>query len=187
MIVAGIVCAAAQCHTEPRWCSITGRGANDTMVYPPIARAARVQGVVVSRIVYAQNGEVVRMEPVFGPAMLSDSVSKQLSQWNIKTDATGGELCQSLIIADFRLDVPGTSSRDFSRALIFGDFRRFLCGFGLGGMVVRVMRSLKWGQSGRQAEILRSAPPAEGFSSDGSAVDGADPGFQQRRAWKACA
>ena len=126
MIVAGIVCAAAQCHTEPRWCSITGRGANDTMVYPPIARAARVQGVVVSRIVYAQNGEVVRMEPVFGPAMLSDSVSKQLSQWNIKTDATGGELCQSLIIADFRLDVPGTSRPSVSIQLENGSTLRVI-------------------------------------------------------------
>jgi hypothetical protein len=95
--------AASFCRAETRWCSIVGRGPNDTLVYPPIARVARVQGVVLSRIFYLPNGKVKGIERISGPQMLSGWVGEQLSRWTIKTDASGEGLCQSLVIADFRL------------------------------------------------------------------------------------
>jgi len=101
---------ASVCRAEPRWCSVTGRRPADMLLYPPIARAARVQGVVVSRIVYVPNGAVARVEPIFGPAMLSDSVSKQISRWIVTTDASGDELCESLLIAQFQFDEPGVET-----------------------------------------------------------------------------
>ncbi len=110
LLVLGFGVIASPCQAEPRWCSVTGRGPNDVLVYPPIARAARVQGVVVSRIVYLPNGKVVRVESIFGPAMLSESVSKQLSNWIVRTDAIGDELCESLLIAEFQFDEPGVET-----------------------------------------------------------------------------
>ncbi len=92
---------------EPRWCSITGRGPNDTIVYPPIARAARVWGNVIARLVYTTDGKVVRFEEVSGPKLLSSSLSKQFESWSIKTDATGQELCESLVSAEFRIESYG--------------------------------------------------------------------------------
>lgn len=98
--------AGLQCAAEPRWCSVTGRGPNDTLIYPPIARAARVSGVVVMRILYTPNGKVLSTEPVFGPVMLSSTLTSQLNHWILKTAATGDELCTTLVIADFRIRYP---------------------------------------------------------------------------------
>jgi hypothetical protein len=91
------------CHAEARWCSIVGRGPSDAIVYPPIARVARVQGVILSRIYYLPSGQVKDVEVISGPVMLSNWISEQLKSWTIKTDATGDEVCVTLVIADFRL------------------------------------------------------------------------------------
>ena len=93
-----------RCQAEPRWCSVSAKDSSNTFVYPPIARAARVQGVVVIR-------KVARTEPVFGPAMLSTSMTSQLSNWNVKTDAVGDEQCMTLIIAEFRFHDQDETSR----------------------------------------------------------------------------
>ena len=95
--------AAAICHPEPRWCSITGKGPNDNLLYPVVAKAAQVQGVVVSRILYHPNGKVDGIEQVFGLPVLAEPLSRQLMQWTLKTDASGDELCQTLVIAMFRI------------------------------------------------------------------------------------
>jgi hypothetical protein len=58
------------------------------------------------RMIYVPNGKVVRLEPISGPQMLSASMQSQLSDWTVKTDAPGNELCMTLVIADFRLDDP---------------------------------------------------------------------------------
>jgi hypothetical protein len=94
---------ASVCHADARWCSIVGRGPSDTIIYPPIARVARVQGVILSRIYYLPSGQVKDVEVISGPVMLSNWISEQLKSWTIKTDATGDEVCVTLVIADFRL------------------------------------------------------------------------------------
>lgn len=63
-----LVCA------EPRWCTVTGRAPNDTFFYPPIARAARVHGVVLGELVFETDGKAVRFEPISGPRLLSDTL-----------------------------------------------------------------------------------------------------------------
>jgi hypothetical protein len=100
-----------RCQAEPRWCVVSAKDASNTLVYPPIARAALVQGVVVMRMIYMPNGKVARTEPVFGPAMLSTSMTSQLSNWTVKTDAVGDEQCMTLIIAEFRFHDPDEPSR----------------------------------------------------------------------------
>ena len=102
-ILLGLGSLASVCHAEARWCSIIGRGPSDAIVYPPIARVARVQGVVLSRIYYLPNGHVKDVEVISGPVMLSNWISEQLKSWIIKTNATGNEVCVTLVIADFRL------------------------------------------------------------------------------------
>ena len=108
-IVGLLATCALVCHAEPRWCSITGRGPNDTLIYPPIARAARVSGVVLGRVVFTTDGKFVRFEPVSGPKMLEISLTKQLEQWTFQTDATGDGLCQTLVIAEYRLNDLGSA------------------------------------------------------------------------------
>jgi hypothetical protein len=100
---------ACVCRAEPRWCSVVGRDASNKLAYPPIAKAARLWGLVTSRMVYAPNGKVVQVEPIWGPAMLSNGLTNQLMGWTVKTDAVGDELCETLVIAEFRLNFPGES------------------------------------------------------------------------------
>ena len=104
LLVLGVL--ASFCHAETRWCSIVGRGPSDAIVYPPIARVARVQGIVLGRIRYMPNGQVKEVEVISGPQILSFWVGEQLKRWTIKTDAPGEDLCQSLVIADFGLHMP---------------------------------------------------------------------------------
>jgi hypothetical protein len=102
-VAAFCLLAPVLCPAEPRWCAVSQKNSSYTLVYPPIARAARVQGVVVMRMIYEPNGKVGRTEPVFGPVMLADSVTKQLLNRTVKTDATGNEQCVTLVIAEFRI------------------------------------------------------------------------------------
>lgn len=104
-IVALLVLACAlRCAAEPRWCSVIGRGTQDKVAYPPIARYARVTGVVLGIVTYIPNGAVASFEPVSGPRLLSDSLGRQLAEWTIISDALGNEQCRSLVIATFRMD-----------------------------------------------------------------------------------
>lgn len=95
--------AASFCRAETRWCSIVGRDSNDILTYPPIARAARVQGFVVSRIQFLPSGSVNHVETISGFPLLTESLASQIKEWTLKTDAPGEEPCQTLVVADFRL------------------------------------------------------------------------------------
>jgi len=103
-IVLAFVCMLPLCHAEARWCSITGKTVTDKLLYPPIARAARVPGTVVTRITFFPNGKITKAETIFGPVLLADSVKSQFKDWTIPTDAQGNEECMGLIIVDFNLD-----------------------------------------------------------------------------------
>jgi hypothetical protein len=102
-IAALLIALSTACEAEPRWCSITGRTPKDGFYYPAIARAARVAGVVLSRIIYSPDGTVLRVEPISGPRLLSDSLAAQMMKWQVQTDAKGSEECQTLVIAHFRM------------------------------------------------------------------------------------
>jgi hypothetical protein len=91
---------------EPRWCSVSSRDPSNTLVYAPIAVAAQVQGDVRARIIYKPHGRVEKVEPVSGAVMLAASLAHQLSNWSIRSNASGDELCQTLVIATFTLRKP---------------------------------------------------------------------------------
>jgi len=90
-------------HAEPRWCTITGRAASDRFEYPPIARAARVSGVVLSMVTFSPDGRVLQIDNISGPRMLADLLRRQISGWTLKTNAKGEEECKTLVIAHYRI------------------------------------------------------------------------------------
>lgn len=98
------IAAGAICHAEPRWCSITSLGPNQILRYPPLARAAQVQGHVMERVIYSPGGGATSFEFISGPRMLSDSLERQMTNWTLKTSAGGDAPCVTLVIVDFEPD-----------------------------------------------------------------------------------
>jgi hypothetical protein len=82
------------------------------LAYPPIAKAARVSGVVIGRVIYSTSGSVERFETVSGPVMLRQSVIDQAMKWMLKTDAAGSAPCETLVIANFRLHDPSEPAQE---------------------------------------------------------------------------
>jgi hypothetical protein len=77
-------------------------GQDDKLDYPPIARLAHIDGMVIGRLHFNIDGTVIGWKIVSAPNMLSRSVGEQFKRWHIKTNAQGGAECQSLVITDFR-------------------------------------------------------------------------------------
>ncbi len=92
--------------TEPRWCSVSSKDPSNTVRYAPIAVAGQVQGEARARIVYMPNDPVENVELLSGVPMLSQPLVDQLSKWIVRSNASGNELCQTLIIAKFKLRMP---------------------------------------------------------------------------------
>ncbi|MGB8259174.1 MAG: energy transducer TonB [Terracidiphilus sp.] len=53
-------------------------------VYPPIAKAARIQGTVVFDVVIGPDGKLASMKVVSGPAMLQQAAIDALKQWTFQ-------------------------------------------------------------------------------------------------------
>jgi protein TonB len=53
-------------------------------VYPPIARAAHVQGVVVLHAILSKTGEVENLQVISGPPMLVGAAEDAVRQWKYK-------------------------------------------------------------------------------------------------------
>lgn len=94
------------CQAETRWCSITAKAKSDTLLYPPIARVAHINGTVIGRLTFSTSGRVLGLDVVSGPPMLVRAVTDQTRSWTIKTDATGNDPCQTLFVADFGFGDP---------------------------------------------------------------------------------
>ena len=101
-----VAISALASAAEPRWCSVSSRDPSNTLVYAPIAAAAQVRGEARARIIYKPNGRVEKVESVSGAVMLSGSLAYQLPKWTVRSNASGDELCQTLVIATFTLRKP---------------------------------------------------------------------------------
>jgi protein TonB len=60
-------------------------------VYPPIARAARVQGVVVLHATISKTGTIENLTVVSGPAMLQQAAITAVQSWRYKPTVLDGE------------------------------------------------------------------------------------------------
>jgi hypothetical protein len=124
LILLGLGVMMQNCHAEPRWCSISELGPSNKFFYPPIGVAARVQGVVLGRIIYKPNEKMLRFEEISGPRLLSSLISGELTDWTMKSDAVGSELCQTLVIASFKLTRPGGSKPEEPKFSLEGSVLR---------------------------------------------------------------
>jgi hypothetical protein len=75
---------------------------SDAPLYPPIAKAAHVQGVVISRIELDANGNASKVEIVSGPEMLANAVETSEAHWIFHADA-GTAGCQILVISELSI------------------------------------------------------------------------------------
>jgi len=91
-------------HAEARWCSIRGKGPNDKLVYPDIARTARVFGLVKARIEFLPGGPVRAMNRISGSPLLFSLMKQQMVHWTLQTDARGHEPCQAIVVTAFNID-----------------------------------------------------------------------------------
>jgi hypothetical protein len=91
------------CRAETRWCSLTGKAGSDTLLYPPIARAAHISGTVIGRLHFSTSGKVEEFEVISGPIMLSRAVADQVKSWTVQTDSKGEQPCQSLFAVNFTI------------------------------------------------------------------------------------
>jgi len=107
-----ITATAGTCCAQPRWCTITSLGPGQNLLYPPIAKAARVQGHVMERVIYLPGGGALSFEFISGPRMLAASLEDQMKEWIIRTSASGDAPCTTLVIADFTLDDTSGEARN---------------------------------------------------------------------------
>jgi protein TonB len=59
--------------------------------YPPLAKIARVQGVVDIDAVIDEHGNVVKAHVMDGPALLIDAALKAVSQWKYQPTYLNGQ------------------------------------------------------------------------------------------------
>ena len=110
---------ACVCQAETQWCKVTGRAAEDTLVYPPIARAARVSGVIVGRLTYLPPGQVTGFDWVSGQPLLQSAVEGQVSNWKLTTNTRGDAPCVTLLVVKFNLgDLPNLPSGPTSPTIL---------------------------------------------------------------------
>jgi TonB family protein len=72
--------------------------------YPPIAKAARVEGKVMVDITISAEGKVIKAEIIEGPPLLRDSVLQAVKQWEFKPTE----------LSDSQVKVAGVLTFDFS-------------------------------------------------------------------------
>ena len=60
-------------------------------VYPPIAKAAHVQGTVILHAVISKTGTIEKLTPVSGPQMLQGAAMDAVSRWKYKPYILNGE------------------------------------------------------------------------------------------------
>ena len=71
-------------------------------VYPPIARAAHVQGMVILLVSFKTTGEADTVQIVSGPPMLQKAATDYVKSWRANT-YTGPRTCP--IVITFNLDL----------------------------------------------------------------------------------
>jgi hypothetical protein len=96
--------------SETRWCEVTGVSDDSKVTYPPIAKAARVSGAVIGRVLFVPGGGVTGFQPIFGPPMLAHYAGEQVKSWALRTSAQGDEPCETLLIVTYRFIAPASEA-----------------------------------------------------------------------------
>ena len=103
-IVFGLLLLATACPAETRWCNTIKLLPEDKLLYPPIARAARISGVMIGRVTITSTGSVSDIETISGYPLLAATASRQINEWKLTSDATSESSCLGLVIVDFSFE-----------------------------------------------------------------------------------
>lgn len=84
----------------------------DQPVYPPIAKAVRVSGIVVMNVVIGGTGAIENPHVISGPPMLQQAALDAVRTWRFKPYLVGGEAVEAraTVTVRFNLDADGTAS-----------------------------------------------------------------------------
>jgi TonB family protein len=72
---------------------------SEEMLYPPIARQARIQGIVVVRVMINDDGKVLSATAISGAKLLVPEALSNVKKWKFRANATKA----AVIIYEFRL------------------------------------------------------------------------------------
>lgn len=89
---------------QPAPCGLTSMKTTTPLLYPPIAKAARVTGNVISLVKFKTSGEVERIDVISGPIMLRPNAETFIRGW--QANPYGGPRTCPIVIK-FMLAVPG--------------------------------------------------------------------------------
>ncbi len=78
-------------------------------IYPPIARAARIQGDIAITLVIDENGQVTSEKVISGPAMLQQAALDSVMKWRFAPFKANGVATQATttLTIPFHIDKPG--------------------------------------------------------------------------------
>jgi len=78
-------------------------------VYPPIARAAHMQGTVTLHAIISKTGTIEKLEAVSGPEMLRGAATDAVKSWRYKPYLLNGEPTEvdTTVIVNFNLNGGG--------------------------------------------------------------------------------
>jgi TonB family protein len=82
-------------------------------IYPPIAKASRVQGSVLLHAYVDENGIVTKVEVVGGPPMLRGAASDAVKQWTYKPFNVNGKAAPVKVVVSvpFSLGIPALTEK----------------------------------------------------------------------------
>lgn len=80
-IFAFLLSACTHCIAQQEPCGLRTMTETTKPVYPPIARAAHVEDVVVMLVTFKLNGEVEKIDVVSGPKMLQPAATSYVQGW----------------------------------------------------------------------------------------------------------
>ena len=106
-ILALLLSVSSSCIAQQEPCGLRKMTETTKPAYPPIAKAAHVEGVVVMLVNFKLNGEVEKIDIVSGPKMLQGAATNYVQGWHAN-EYTGPRTCP--IVVSFRLHRHGDTT-----------------------------------------------------------------------------
>jgi Gram-negative bacterial TonB protein C-terminal len=95
-IIGCLLSVAASCHAQQAPCGLTSMTETAKPLYPPIAKAAHVDGPVVMLATFKTTGEVEKVELISGPEMLRAAAIDYVKSWRANP-YTGPRTCPVVV------------------------------------------------------------------------------------------
>ena len=101
-----LVCGGANAQSNPTISSRDSRVVDfEDMRYPPLARTARIQGVVVIRVTLDDAGRVKNADALSGPALLVEDSLANVRKWRFQPNP------EKSAVAVYHFEMPGAACK----------------------------------------------------------------------------